>query len=103
MSAPCSTCVCRMARASSECGRRLQHAIGDRELADVVQPAAEPAADGDGLRQAELDGDAAGQLGDLLAVVLGRRLADGDREREAAGQLEHLGLVGGELLDRQRR
>ena len=41
---------------------RLQHAIGDRELADVVQPAAEPAAQGDALRQPELDRDPPGQL-----------------------------------------
>ena len=47
--------------------------------------------------------DPAGQVGDLLAVLLRRRLADGHRERQAAGQLEHLGLVGGQLLDGQRR
>ena len=69
MSAPSSTCVCRIARASSERRLSLQHAIGDRELADVVQPAAEPAPQRDGLGQAELAGDAAGQLGDLLAVA----------------------------------
>ena len=75
----------------------VEDAIGDRDLADVVQPAAEPAAQNDVLAAGRAAGNRARQLGDLFGVPLGQALAHARRERERLREPDRLGLLGGEI------
>ncbi len=75
-----------------------QDAVGDRDLADVVQQAAEAAAEDQRRRQPQLAGDRGGELGDLLAVQLRHALAHRGRQRERLRDADGLGLLGEQVL-----
>ena len=86
---------------SSSSSGLAEDAVGDRDLADVVQPASEPAAQDHVVGQAEPARDRARQLGDLLGVLLGHALAHARRERERLREADRLRLLRGEIVGGQ--
>ena len=63
IASPAIGCVRMISHSASSSGPGLARiALGDRDLADVVQPAAEPAAQHERVRQAEPRGDAGGEV-----------------------------------------